>query len=168
MTDDRKPIEPTRDQGTNSPEAAGDAGADSLRNAVGAYLLDALPDAERDAFEAFLPSSPETLDELRDLAPVVALLPKLLDLDQTAEPALEPSAELRDRILAVAIAERVPAIRRPKRPSPRIRRSRSRPRSRCELSAPRRSQPRSPGRPVRRAAFGPACRPRRMPAPRRA
>jgi len=83
-----------------------DASGDSPRNAIGAYLLDALPDDERAAFEAFLASSPEAQEELRQLAPVVSLLPQLLDLEQPGDKtAPAPTAALRGRILSGAEAE---------------------------------------------------------------
>src|SRR5829696_7692067 len=83
-----------------------DASGDSPRNAIGAYLLDALPDDERAAFEAFLASSPEAQEELRQLAPVVSLLPQFLYLEQPGDKtAPAPTAALRGRILSGAEAE---------------------------------------------------------------
>lgn len=81
--------------------------------AAGAYVLDALSDEERSAFASFLAASPETQAEVRELASVVAVLPRLLTLDAVvlrgdADAGAEvpaPSPALRDRIMAAARAE---------------------------------------------------------------
>ena len=101
---------PTGDADRASAPAPGST-PDSPRNAIGAYLLDALPDDERVAFEAFLSTSPETQDELRQLAPVVRLLPQLLDTAGDDAPA--PAAALRARILTEAEAARPSATTTP-------------------------------------------------------
>jgi anti-sigma-K factor RskA len=86
---------------------------DDSHDAVGAYLLDALPEDERLAFEAHLAECPACQAEVRELAPVVQLLPSLLDIEpsptiagvETVAP--QPAGELRNRILAaVAVADR--------------------------------------------------------------
>lgn len=105
-----------------APGAAGQPPHD----AVGAYLLDALPEAEREAFEHHLGTCEACLQEVQELAPVVGLLPRLLELDGNAigaagswsedetdslaapvlgEPLPAPSSGLRDRILAAARTE---------------------------------------------------------------
>jgi anti-sigma factor RsiW len=111
VTDNREPIDQTEENAEAGEEQliqpAPEADGESLRDAVGAYLLDALPNEERQEFEAFLATSPETQEELRQLAPVVTLLPILLELepgDETSAPA--PTVGLRDRILSEAQAER--------------------------------------------------------------
>jgi hypothetical protein len=123
VSDQREPTKRTRDAtpAGDAPRASApepetspvpnttpvsDASGDSPRNAIGAYLLDALPDDERAAFEAYLATSPEAQEELRQLAPVVSLLPQLLDLEQPGdETAPAPTTALRCRILSEAEAE---------------------------------------------------------------
>lgn len=78
--------------------ADGPAGPGSFDDAVGAYLLDALDEAELAAFEAFLRDDPDTQAEVAGLRPVVGLLPLALD-DRNAP---QPSAGLRSRILQAA------------------------------------------------------------------
>ena len=78
--------------------ADGPAGPGSFDDAVGAYLLDALDDAELAEFEAFLRDDPDTQAEVAGLRPVVGLLP--LALDDRDVP--QPSAALRLRILQAA------------------------------------------------------------------
>ncbi|HET8523601.1 MAG TPA: anti-sigma factor [Thermomicrobiales bacterium] len=98
---------------TNTPEApvppaetTGEETSDAPHDAVGAYLLDALPDDERIAFEAHLAECPACQDEVRELAPVVQVLPRVLELDPqpaiTGDPVEipEPASDLRTRILA--------------------------------------------------------------------
>jgi anti-sigma-K factor RskA len=114
VTDNRKPngqeIEKPADDETMSVIEAEQAqlkeepNGGSPRDAVAAYLLDALTEDERREFESFLASSPETQEELRQLAPVVTLLPKLLELE-TADGVAAPAPELRERIIAAAEAE---------------------------------------------------------------
>lgn len=109
MTDDRerKPDEIDRADETASPVAASSpeppASGDSPADAVAAYLLDALEDDERSEFETFLDSSPEAQAELRRLAPVVTLLPKLFELEPD-ESAPAASPELREQIIEAATA----------------------------------------------------------------
>ena len=99
----------TSSQGSQS--VGDEVNEDTLRNAVGAYLLDALPESERSAFESYLARSPDTQEELRQLAPVVALLRKLLDLDSTnGATEQSPPAELRAEILRVVKAEQSPRV----------------------------------------------------------
>lgn len=77
------------------------AGAASLGEFVGAYLLDAMDPAELAEFEAFLQESADTQDEIALLRPVVQLLP--LALAETEEAtAVAPSSDLRARILQAA------------------------------------------------------------------
>lgn len=106
--------EPAIDAGASDPDESSE---DAPENAIGAYLLDALPENERAAFESFLASSPEARAELLELAPVVALLPNLLNLDPTvSETAAATDAALRDRILDAVRPAAAPA---PARPTPR-------------------------------------------------
>ncbi len=110
---------------------APDASGQPPHDAVGAYLLDALPEAERRSFERHLATCEACQQEARDLAPVVGLLPRLLELDGDAaadlgawddidegdgsamaagmEPLPVPSRGLRDRILSAARAEEADA-----------------------------------------------------------
>lgn len=96
------------------PEDGSD-GAGPPHDAVGAYLLDALPDDESQAFETHLASCRECLAAVASLSPVVTMLPRLLELDPPpitagATDLIEPSSNLRDRILAGARAESAPTI----------------------------------------------------------
>ncbi len=82
-------------------------------DAVGAYLLDALPEEERIAFETHLLTCEPCRQEVAELAPVVQLLPRLLEeepgSDQDAPAQSDdqaPAPELRERILAAARAEK--------------------------------------------------------------
>lgn len=77
-------------------------------DAIGAYILGALPDDERIAFEAHLRDCPSCRQELRELGPIAALLPRLyddLDLPEI-DPLpldLDAFAGVRDRIVAEAV-----------------------------------------------------------------
>lgn len=111
MTDERKP----RDNQTDDPEptpadptspAPADTEADAPADAIGAYLLDALPEGDRDAYAAYLAESPAAQAEARELAPAVALLPHALASDEDVATAPESSPDLRDRLVAAALAER--------------------------------------------------------------
>jgi anti-sigma-K factor RskA len=96
-----------------APPAEADDGSesDAPHDAVGAYLLDALPEDERLAFEAHLAECPTCQAEVRELAPVIQLLPTVLDTepapaiagDETVGP--EPPSDLRNRILAAVAVE---------------------------------------------------------------
>jgi anti-sigma-K factor RskA len=87
-------------------------------DAVGAYVLDALPEDERAAFAAHLRTCESCRREVAQLTPVVGLLPRLLELDldvdeETGASAFVPpvpSSNLRDRILDAARAEGRPAV----------------------------------------------------------
>ncbi|MEA2513836.1 MAG: hypothetical protein QOJ59_3323 [Thermomicrobiales bacterium] len=102
---DRSPDSGGRDPGQGPHEG-------SPHDAVGAYVLDALPDQERAAFETHLATCEACRREVGELAPVVALLPRLLELDLPEEdtesgdgaPPL-PSPDLRDRIVEAARAD---------------------------------------------------------------
>jgi hypothetical protein len=76
-------------------------------DAIGAYILGALPDPEAIAFEAHLRDCPQCQQELRELGPIAALLPRLyddLDLDGAGGLSdLEPSAGVKERIVAEAV-----------------------------------------------------------------
>lgn len=99
-----------RDQGASQPpEAVTAPGEGEPHDAVGAYLLDALPEEERIAFEAHLLTCESCRQEVAQLAPVVQLLPRLLEgePERDQESALKsddlaPAPELRERILAAA------------------------------------------------------------------
>ena len=79
-----------------------------LRFDLGAYVLGALTPDEREVIDAHLNSCPECTDELDELT----RLPVLLDLLPVEEVvamgtgAARPSADLVDRVVAVAVAER--------------------------------------------------------------
>jgi hypothetical protein len=98
----------THDDVTPIPNHEQDEAALS-HDAVGAYILGALPDDERVEFEAHLRECPACQQELRELGPIAALLPRLYDdLDL---PGLDPlpldldaSAGVRERIVAEAAA----------------------------------------------------------------
>lgn len=101
MTDDHEP-RPAPVSASSEDTAPHDA--------IGAYLLDALPAAQRAAFEAHLGACEACRQEAAQLAPVVHLLPQLLELDPEpwapisadSEPeALVPSPELRERLLTM-------------------------------------------------------------------
>ena len=51
----------------------------SFRDDVGAYLLGALTDPEREAFERHLPSAPECRHEVDRLRPAADLLPRSVE-----------------------------------------------------------------------------------------
>lgn len=82
---------------------------------VGAYLLDALPTAERDVFAAHVSGCGACRRSVADLAPVVAILPRLLEVapedrrwvagGNGGAPPPAPSADLRGRILTAAAAD---------------------------------------------------------------
>lgn len=96
----------THDDLTSAPNPEQDDAALS-HDAIGAYILGALPDDERIAFEQHLQQCPSCQEELRELGPIAALLPRLydeIDLPEVeAVPAdLEPSPELKEHILAGA------------------------------------------------------------------
>lgn len=84
-------------------------GGEPLDDLVGAYLLDALTDEEREAFEAYLLTSESMRLEVAQLRPVVDLLPLTLEVrrDNPQFAELTPSPELRDRILAAIRDEAV-------------------------------------------------------------
>jgi anti-sigma factor RsiW len=90
---------------------------DAPHDAVGAYVLDALPVEERAAFVAHLRTCESCQREVAQLTPVVGLLPRLLELgvyddeetEATAFAPPVPSSNLRDRILEAARAEGRPA-----------------------------------------------------------
>jgi anti-sigma factor RsiW len=99
----------THDDVTNAREPEQDDAALS-HDAIGAYILGALPESERIAFEAHLRDCPECQRELSELGPIAALLPRLYDdLDLPGiEPLaldLEPSAGVKERIVAEAVVE---------------------------------------------------------------
>lgn len=81
-------------------------------DAIGAYILGALPESEALAFEEHLRDCPQCQQELSELGPIAALLPRLyddLDLDGAGLSALEPnapepSAGVKERIVAEAAA----------------------------------------------------------------
>jgi hypothetical protein len=87
-------------------------------DAVGAYVLDALPEDERAAFAAHLKTCESCQREVAQLTPVVGLLPRLLELDLNLDEETRPSGfappvpstNLRDRIMEAARAERRPAF----------------------------------------------------------
>ena len=106
----------TRSGGNNRDigRDGGDAASVPPHDAVGAYLLDALPDVERDAFAAHATGCGACQQTVVELAPVVGILPRLLEVAPAdrgwvaggAEEAARqgPSAGLRDRILSAAAA----------------------------------------------------------------
>jgi hypothetical protein len=67
-------------------------------DSVAAYLLDALPDDERAAFEAHLPECDACRVQLAELAPSVAML-------ATSAPRVEPPDRLRSTLLAKVASE---------------------------------------------------------------
>ncbi len=98
------------DQGaTRQPDAVTPPGEGEPHDAVGAYLLDALPAEERIAFEAHLLRCESCRQEVARLAPVVQLLPRLLEAEIAEGEEQGPGPALRDRILAAARSEQRPA-----------------------------------------------------------
>jgi anti-sigma-K factor RskA len=73
-----------------------------LDDLIGAYLLDALSEEERDAFEAHLRESEAARREVAHLRPVVDLLPLALEpaAGESGDEGVAPSPGLRDRIIA--------------------------------------------------------------------
>jgi anti-sigma-K factor RskA len=95
--DDVTPANPERDEAALSHDA------------IGAYILGALPEDERIAFEAHLRECQSCQQELRELGPIAALLPSIyehLDLPgiDPLPSTLEPSSEVRERIVAEAVS----------------------------------------------------------------
>ncbi len=67
-------------------------------DSVGAYMLGALPDAERVEFEAHLATCPVCREDVERLRPAAEALP-------ASPPPVAPPPELRDRIMAVVRSE---------------------------------------------------------------
>ncbi|MDP9384766.1 MAG: zf-HC2 domain-containing protein, partial [Actinomycetota bacterium] len=65
---------------------------------LGAYLLEALPDGERQGFEAHLEACERCREELAELSVAADALPASVE-------QFSPPPELRDRIMAVVNAE---------------------------------------------------------------
>jgi Anti-sigma-K factor rskA, C-terminal/Putative zinc-finger len=94
------------------------AGDEDPHANLAAYLLDSLPEDERAAFAAHFTTCAVCQKEAATLAPIVGSLPGLLVLDPSSDlrspeitplPAdLEPSPDLRDRLLAAARGESTP------------------------------------------------------------
>jgi anti-sigma-K factor RskA len=107
------------DEQLNRPETPEE---DGPREAIGAYLLDALTDDERAEIDAYLAESAEGRQEVRELAPVVSLLPLLLEAELANDPSLariQPSADLRTRLLDAVRAEQpAPAVEPPAEAAP--------------------------------------------------
>jgi Anti-sigma-K factor rskA len=106
---------------SDSASVPDDVHQDTVANSAGAYLLNALPEAERAEFEAFVETSPETRAELAYLAPAAASLASLLDLDETANQQLPAPAPGRRVALMAAVHEEIAAANagrtaRPARP----------------------------------------------------
>ncbi|MEA2418245.1 MAG: hypothetical protein QOE60_451, partial [Thermoleophilaceae bacterium] len=70
----------------------------TYKDEVGAYLLGALSDAERDSFEAHLASCPECRDELERLRPAADLLPRSVE-------QVEPPPSLKRSLMKVVESE---------------------------------------------------------------
>jgi anti-sigma-K factor RskA len=110
----------TADRDADRLNRPADAGTGSQEgpphDAVGAYVLDALPEAERAAFEEHLATCASCRREVAQLTPVVALLPRLLELDPETDRDADveavpvPSPDLRDRILEAVRADQRPAV----------------------------------------------------------
>ncbi|MGH2535755.1 MAG: anti-sigma factor domain-containing protein [Thermomicrobiales bacterium] len=103
-----RPVAPDDEPVANEQPARGD-GTPQPHDAVGAYVLDALPEEERLAFVAHLASCADCQREVAELRPVVSLLPLVLELDPVPQLAGDetdaadvpaPSGDLRGRILA--------------------------------------------------------------------
>lgn len=113
MTDDATP---TRDGGNNpGSDGAGDDPSPP-HDAVGAFVLDALPEPERAAFVGHAAGCGACRRSVAELASVAALLPRLLEVapeyegwvagGNGAAGAPRPGAGLRERLLVAARAER--------------------------------------------------------------
>jgi hypothetical protein len=101
----------TDNQPTPPDDPAEAAGSD-LGQDVGAYLLDAAAPEERAEFEQAAGALPEVRAEAVELAPAAVALGTIYELSPEEAPeafdlSVEPSAELRGRILASAWAEAV-------------------------------------------------------------
>ncbi|MGH2561352.1 MAG: anti-sigma factor domain-containing protein [Thermomicrobiales bacterium] len=108
-----RPVAPDDEPVANEQPGQGDA-TPQPHDAVGAYVLDALPEEERLAFAAHLASCADCQREVGELQPVVSLLPRLLELDPAPAFAGDapdlgrlpnPTRSLRGRILAAAREE---------------------------------------------------------------
>ena len=77
-----------------------------LRAALGAYLLDGLPDDEALRLEAHLATCPDCRAELEELRPVVAALTELRATGMDLDAPENPPADLGARILGEVAAER--------------------------------------------------------------
>lgn len=89
-------------------------------DAAGAYVLEAMPDDEREAFERHLDDCPICREEVAELLPAAHALPM-------ASPQMMPPPELKARIMAevereAALLAQVGAADRPAPPPPRRRR----------------------------------------------
>ena len=101
-----------------APDPPGD-GADAPsqleapHDAFGAYLLDALPEEERLAYERHLADCTDCRREITALRPVIGLLPLGLgeNGEDAAEEIAEPGSDLRDRILAAVRADEATEVR---------------------------------------------------------
>jgi hypothetical protein len=121
------------------PDDQSEAAGSDLGQDVGVYLLDAATPEERAEFERAVDALPEVRAEAVELAPAALALGKIYELSPEEAPeafdlSVEPSAELRGRILAsvwedavahpasVVTAEPTPiAAPRPIRPQGRVR-----------------------------------------------
>jgi hypothetical protein len=127
-TRDTRPVEqPKRSVDDTVTGRESDAAFDEPHGAAGAYVLDALAEDERLAFEAHLTGCADCQRAVAELAPVVGVLPRLLELDSVpvlagmgAAEIPEPSADLRQRIVAAARAEQsaTTTIAEPAAPEP--------------------------------------------------
>jgi anti-sigma-K factor RskA len=95
------------------PPPSGDRGDESPHDEVGAYVLNALPAAERRAFEVHLRTCPAGQREVAELQPVARLLPRLFELEPSVAVGIwsseadvpAASADLRGRILEAVRAD---------------------------------------------------------------
>ena len=172
MTDD--PAAPRPDPPPASAGAPpGSPGADDAQqspphDAVGAYVLDALPEEERRDFEAHLATCADCQRAVAELAPVVALLPRLFELapepgaaggaeaiaQQAGHP--DPAPDLRERILAALPRDATAEDQRPDA-APVATAEAAPPTEPVSIAAP---IPTVPGSPPRRTAVAERDRPR--------
>ncbi|HEY8448513.1 MAG TPA: anti-sigma factor [Thermomicrobiales bacterium] len=92
------------DRGANQARSEGGLMEGAPHDAVGAFVLNALPEEERAAFEAHLAECDVCRAEVAQLAPVVAALPR----SQEGSDGPEPPDELRERILSAVREDETP------------------------------------------------------------
>lgn len=116
MAGDRDNEQLNRASAARSDGGHGDGSASTLdldmpHDAVGAYVLDALTDDERNVFEAHIRSCAACQREVAELSQVVGLLPAVVAYEHAAGifPIPDASPDLRSRILQRITADDLPS-----------------------------------------------------------